>query len=405
MKGGNVSGLYNISNILKALVAEVVFSSRPLDKALESFFKNNTQISGYEKESLYKLFTFVVRYWITIHEIYKKQIASHNIDFNEILHLQHVLERLYMGKLVCKGAYEKQVLENFTKIEHLGPVRESYPEWLYNKILEEASPCGEKLIHNLNEVPPTVLRVNTLKTSPDILRNNLASKGRLVSAPQQYPHALQVNKYFDVFKCEEFQNGFFEIQDAGSQAIAPYLAIEPGMRIIDACAGNGGKTLHLSCLSENKGKIIALDTVPRKLETLRRRACRAGAMNIETRLIDSSKVIKRLANSADRLLLDVPCSGTGVIKRNPDIKYHLSEEKLEQLKLIQSDILDKYSDMTKHGGIMVYSTCSVLESENHAQVNKFIEKKQGAFELIDEKNISPLDGYDGFYMAKIRRIK
>jgi 16S rRNA (cytosine967-C5)-methyltransferase len=109
-------------------------------------------------------------------------------------------------------------------------------------------------------------------------------------------------------------------------------------------------------------------------------------------------------NSADRLLLDVPCSGLGVLKRNPDIKYHITAEKLLEIQKTQGEILDKYSGMLTKGGIMVYATCSILPSENELQVKSFLEKKQGDFEKIEEKTISPAEGYDGFYMAKLKRI-
>lgn len=383
-------------------MTEVIFNGRQLDKSIEAFFKHTPEISNYDKESLFKLFTFIIRHWLTIHEIYKIQINSRNIDFNEILHIQHILERFYAGKMVCKGDYEKRVLENFRKFENSIPLKESYPGWLMNILIRETTE-GEKLAHCLNQNPAVVLRVNTLKITRDELKTILMAKGKLVSEIDSYPDALSINKHFNLFKSEEFHAGLFELQDAGSQAIAPFLQTEPGMRVIDACAGNGGKTLHLSSLMANKGKIIALDTAPYKLEVLKKRMKRAGAFNIETRPIDSSKVIKRLQNSADRVLLDVPCSGTGVLKRNPDIKYHLTEEKLHQLNRTQYEILDKYSAMVAKDGILVYSTCSVLESENQKQINRFLEEKQGCFELLAEQSISPLEGFDGFYMARLKR--
>lgn len=397
-----MSKFLNISNIIKNLVTEVIFNGRQLDKSIEAYFKHTPEISNYDKESLFKLFTFIIRHWLTIHEIYKIQVNSRNIDFNEILHIQHILERLYAGKMVCKGEYEKRVLENFKKFESSIHLKESYPAWLMDVLIHETTD-GEKLAHCLNQNPTIVIRANTLKITKNELKNMLTSKGKLVSEIEGYPDALSVNKHFNLFKSEEFHGGLFELQDAGSQAIAPFLLTEPGMRVIDACAGNGGKTLHLSSLMENKGRIIALDTAPYKLEVLKKRMKRSGAFNIETRPIDSSKVIKRLQNSADRLLLDVPCSGTGVLKRNPDIKYHLTEEKLRQLHQTQYEILDKYSSMVAKNGILVYSTCSVLESENQNQIKRFLEEKQG-FELLAERSISPLEGFDGFYMARLKRI-
>lgn len=393
----------NYSHALKILVSEVIFNSRSLDKAIESLFKNTPGIRPGDKENLYHLFMFVIRYWITIHEIYKNIFSSRNIDFHEILHIQQILENHIYGKFICTGKYEKKVIDIYSNISGKRAMRESIPDWLDNLCYKELGDEWDVLASALNQAPSKVIRVNNLKTNRAELLAVLKNAGRKVSPLDDYPDAIVLEKHFDIFNSEEFQSGMFEIQDAGSQKIAPLLDIKPGMRVIDACAGNGGKTLHIADLLKNKGKVIALDVAPHKLETLKKRMNRASAFNIETRLIDSSKVLKRLNNSADRLLLDVPCSGTGVLKRNPDIKYHLTEEKLKAIHQTQTEILDRYSGMLKNNGIMVYATCSILPSENQQPVKSFLERKQGEFELLEEKTLSPFEGFDGFYMAKILR--
>ena len=216
------------------------------------------------------------------------------------------------------------------------------------------------------------------------------------------PDALVLSKRKNVFTSQAFKDGMFEVQDASSQLVAPFMDLKEGMRVIDACAGAGGKTLHIAALMNNKGRIIALDTEGWKLEELRKRARRAGASNIETRTIDSSKTIKRLENSADRLLLDVPCSGLGVLRRNPDAKWKLSLEFIEKVKILQQKILNDYSIMLKKGGVLVYSTCSILPSENEMQVEKFLSEKKD-FELVEQKSIYPNEGFDGFFMARIKK--
>jgi 16S rRNA (cytosine967-C5)-methyltransferase len=176
------------------------------------------------------------------------------------------------------------------------------------------------------------------------------------------------------------------------------------MRVIDACAGAGGKTLHLAALMQNKGRILALDTEEWKLKELKKRARRADASNlIETRLIDSTKAIKRLAQSADRLLLDVPCSGLGVLRRNPDAKWKLSPEFLARMHTLQQELLASYSAMVKPGGILVYSTCSILPSENRAQIDRFLAGPGKGFEFLEDEALMPSAGFDGFYMCRLRR--
>jgi 16S rRNA (cytosine967-C5)-methyltransferase len=245
------------------------------------------------------------------------------------------------------------------------------------------------------------LRANTLKISLKELRGLLLDD-EIETTTSDFPDALVLKRRQNIFQNEHFKEGLFEVMDAASQTIAPFLDAQPGMRVIDACAGGGGKTLHLSALMKNKGKIVAMDTEQWKLDELSKRARRAGAFNIETRLIDSGKVIKRLENSADRLLLDVPCSGLGVLKRNPDAKWKLNMEFIQKVNELQQHILNDYCSMVKTGGKMVYSTCSILPLENEKVVQDFLGKNP-AFKLEEEKRYWPSDGFDGFYMARMSK--
>jgi len=218
-----------------------------------------------------------------------------------------------------------------------------------------------------------------------------------------YPEALKLIIRKNLFLTDAFKNGLFEIQDASSQLVAPFLQIEDGMKICDVCAGAGGKTLHLSALSENKGQIIAMDIYKNKLHELKRRAKRNSAFNIETRVIENNKPIKRLYGKIDRLLIDSPCSGLGVLKRNPGSKWNLSLDFLEKIRSTQQEILKKYAPMIKKDGKLVYATCSILPSENEQQIDKFLKSDIGkVFMKEDEKKISPNQtGFDGFYMARL----
>lgn len=154
---------------------------------------------------------------------------------------------------------------------------------------------------------------------------------------------------------------------------------------------------------KNKGQIVALDIFDWKLAELKRRAKRAGAHNIETRMISDNKVIKRLHEKADRLLIDAPCSGLGVLKRNPDSKWKIDQDFIDRIKKEQQQILQDYSKMLKKGGKMVYATCSILPSENNLQVEEFIKNNPG-FKMIKDEKVMPSTGYDGFYMALIERV-
>lgn len=300
------------------------------------------------------------------------------------------------------GIQYGQLKEKVTQNHPIRKINESIPDWLDELGEQELGKRWDAELTALNEEARVVLRANTLKTTVQELQKKLEEHEVFTEIDKRFPDALILEERQNVFLLPEFKEGLFEVQDAGSQGIGHFVNPTPGVRIIDACAGGGGKTLHLAALSKSKGKIIAMDTEQWKLDELKKRARRAGVSTVETRIIDSSKVIKRLEKSADVVLLDVPCSGIGVLKRNPDAKWKLSPAFVDDVKKVQQEILSSYSVMVKPGGTLVYATCSVLYSENEEQVKKFLASTD-AFELKEEKRIWPSEGFDGFYMAKLIR--
>ena len=300
----------------------------------------------------------------------------------------------------------RKIKGRFDELSKIRKFRESIPDWL--DALGETELGAEtwtKELASLNQQADVVLRVNTLKISKELLQAKLFDQNIESEFIKGYPQALKLKERHNVFLTEEFKNGLFEVQDASSQLVAEFLGAQPGMRVVDACAGAGGKALHLANLMENKGQIIALDLYENKLAELKRRAKRNGAHNIETRVIDSTKTIKKLHDKADRVLLDAPCSGLGILRRNPDAKWKLQPEFIENIKQTQQEILQQYSKMVKPGGQLVYATCSILPSENQAQVDKFLTSEFGKdFTFVkDKKVLSHLSGYDGFYMALLEK--
>ncbi len=300
----------------------------------------------------------------------------------------------------------RKIKGRFDELSKVRIYRESIPDWLDEL---GASELGEtiwaKEIASLNQQADVILRVNTLKITREQLQNELYDTGIETETLKDYPEALKLKERTNVFLTEQFKNGLFEVQDASSQLVAEFLEVAPGMRIADACAGAGGKALHLAALMQNKGQIIAMDIYANKLNELKRRAKRNGAFNIETRHIDSTKVIKKLYDKMDRVLIDAPCSGLGILRRNPDAKWKLQPEFLNSVRATQQDILQQYSKMVKPGGQMVYATCSVLPSENQKQIERFLASTSGKeFTFVkDKKILSHVSGYDGFYMALLKK--
>lgn len=301
----------------------------------------------------------------------------------------------------------RRIKGKFDEFSKIRKIRESIPDWMDEMVVAE---LGEKVwgkeIKAQNEQAKVILRVNTLKTTKEKLQKLLNEEYQIETETlKEYPDALVLKERANVFMTDAFKNGLFEVQDASSQLVARLLDIKPGMRVVDACAGAGGKSLHIASLLENKGQIIAMDLYESKLKQLKLRAKRNGVHNIETRVIEGTKSIKKLYDKADRVLIDAPCSGLGVLKRNPDSKWKLQPEFVENIKKTQQEVLENYSKMVKPGGKLVYATCSILPSENQEQVQKFLATELGKnFTFVEDKKVLAHEsGYDGFYIALLER--
>lgn len=299
----------------------------------------------------------------------------------------------------------RRIKGKFDELSKIRKYRESIPDWLDELGEKELGKKWDKEIAALNQQADVVLRVNTLKTTVENLQNELADLEIETETIKGYPDALKLKERGNVFTTVAFKNGHFEVQDASSQRVAQILDAKPGMRVIDACAGAGGKSLHIATMMENKGQLIAMDIYESKLNELKRRAKRNEIFNIETRVIDSTKVIKKLIDKADKVLIDAPCSGLGVLKRNPDSKWKLQPEFLDNIRATQKELLDSYSRMVKPGGQLVYATCSILPSENEKQVKAFLAREEGKdFTLLTEEKILPSkSGFDGFYISLLQK--
>jgi len=276
----------------------------------------------------------------------------------------------------------------------------SIEEWMDNLCLEElGKEKWEKELAFLNKEADVFIRVNTLKKNADQVAEELKKENIQAEPFGEYAETLKLQERKPLQRLASYLNGSYEIQDAGSQVIAHYLSPKPNSRVIDACAGAGGKSLHIAALMKNQGRITSMDIEAPKLKELERRAVRAGVNIIKTKLIEEG-TIASLKNTADYVLLDVPCSGIGVLRRNPDDKWKLSKGRIDTLVNIQQDILQRYAVMVKSGGVLVYATCSILPSENDNQIDKFLEANQ-QFSLEKKQTIYPSEGGDGYFMARL----
>jgi len=298
----------------------------------------------------------------------------------------------------------RRIKGRFDELSKIRKFKESIPDWIDEIGVKE---LGEKVwtkeIASLNIQAEVILRTDTLKTTKEALQEKLLEEGIETVILPKHPDAIKLVERANVFKTEAFKNGWFEVQDASSQLVAAYLDVKPGMKVIDTCAGAGGKTLHLAALMQNKGQLIAMDIYESKLRKLKVRARRGGVHNVDLKAIESTKPIKKLHDKADRVLIDAPCSGLGVLRRNPDSKWKLQPEFLDNIRKTQQEILCSYSKMVKPGGKLVYATCSVLSSENQDQVKQFLATNDEFTFVSDKKILASESGYDGFYMALLER--
>ena len=300
----------------------------------------------------------------------------------------------------------RRIKGKFDELTKTRKFRESIPDWMDELGVKElGEETWTKELAAQNEQAKVILRVNRLKTTKEKLRAILMDLNIETEFHKDYPDALILTERANVFLTDAFKDGLFEVQDASSQLVAYFLDVQPGMRVVDTCAGAGGKTLHLASLMENKGQLIAMDLYESKLKQLKIRAKRNGAFNIEPRVIESTKTIKKLHEKADRVLIDAPCSGLGVLKRNPDSKWKLQPEFIDNIRKVQAEVLENYSKIVKPGGKLVYATCSVLPSENQEQIKHFLSTEIGKeFTFVkDQKVLASGSGFDGFYMALLER--
>jgi 16S rRNA (cytosine967-C5)-methyltransferase len=291
-------------------------------------------------------------------------------------------------------------------------------DWIDQLGIEEA----EALARAMLATPPFTARVNTLKTGREDLTARLAGEGIAAEAGRFSPLALQLSGSVQLAAVASFREGLFTVQDESSQLAAIFLAPRPGERVLDICAAPGGKTTHLAQLMENRGTILACDAAPRKLELIEETASRLGVTIITTLPLNAVRPLTPLGDGKfDRILVDAPCSGLGVLRRNPEGKWWKTRQNISELVLIQKAILGNAAGRLAEGGTLLYATCSTTREENEAVVDDFLSRHRD-FVLEDLRGLFPdyediltergcfrswpqRHGMDGFFAARLRKIK
>lgn len=285
------------------------------------------------------------------------------------------------------------------------------PPWAYERLKTLWGDEFLSQMHAMLEGASLDLRVNTIKASVEKAKATLEADGIQTEKTKYSPVGLRAigKPYLSVSKA--FHKGLVEIQDEGSQLIAELCEVEPGMRVLDYCAGSGGKTLALAARMEGRGIIYAMDNDSRRLEKGRKRYKKAGVHNVEVRSLEDEKNrkwLRRQKAAMDVVLVDAPCSSSGTWRRNPDLRWNQYGPSIDEIKEMQADILTRVADKVKPGGKLVYATCSLFREENEDQVEKFLLDHPD-FELRsinenwikgDYMRLAPRDyGTDGFFTA------
>jgi 16S rRNA (cytosine967-C5)-methyltransferase len=269
-------------------------------------------------------------------------------------------------RFVAEDARALERAQGAARVALLG----SLPDWLAERLLDEYGEAAAPLAMSLSQAAPRSLRVNALAADVESTLERLTAEGAEVFRGRLGRRALRLEGAFSPFVTRAFHDGLFEMQDEGSQIVCELVAPPPRGLVVDACAGAGGKTLSLAAQLEGRGKVLSLDVDEGKLAELRRRAKRAGAVNVQALALEASGALPEgvaaLVGKVDRLLIDAPCSGTGVLRRNPETRARLNPEAVERLAHTQREIIERMLPLLAPGGRLIFATCSLLRAEGEA---------------------------------------
>ncbi len=373
-------------------------SNRPVDTLIDQFFRSHKYLGSNDRKFIAGTTYGVLRHLRKCRHILDSVIPEHQkilLDDDRI-YLTILIYFSLEGKFeeikptwILMNLKDEQLKEKLSSIVTLlGKVPEfnatsiiekigieySYPDWMVKRFIEE---YGEeetlKLCSSMNEQARLNIRVNTLKTTVEECKVALEDEGIKTTPTQLSPFGLNIERRMNVFVLETFKKGWFEVQDEGSQLLPILIDPKPNEKLLDVCAGAGGKTLEFSALMKNKGEIFATDINSFRLKELKRRVKRAGAQNIRIIEIKTIEDLgEKYSEFFDIVFVDAPCSGLGTIRRNPGMKWLVTEQTVNEISAKQSAILESSSKLVKNGGKLIYATCTLLKQENSEVVKNFL---------------------------------
>jgi len=430
---------------LKALYKiekENAYSNLVLDEIIKENKSKLTSVDiGFISELVYGITTYRITLDYIISKYSKTKINKISIFAKNILRMG-IYQIIFLSKVPKSAAVNESVnlakkyankssgfinailrkvsLEDYNQIDNIKDEKEkisikySMPKWIIEELskefkLEEV----EKICINSNLKPRTTIRVNTIKIKQEELMQIFNQKN-IKYEKTEINNFIYLDNLKNISELEEFKKGYFTIQDLAAGLTSIILAPKKGETILDACSAPGGKTTHLAEIMENMGEITAWDLYKSRLNLVNENAKRLGINIIKADEKDAGEFDNNLLEKFDKILLDVPCLGIGVIKRKPDIKWQREKADLEKIKKEQLKILENCSKYLKNNGYMVYSTCSILKEENEEIIKQFL-KKNNNFKIVNIKvsenlqteeflKLYPTEKYDGFFICLLQKI-
>lgn len=384
---------------------ENIFEGSYADKEVQKILRTNKQFGSKDRSFIAETIYDIVR-WKKNYEIIIESLKISDSGWQAFIFVSLMKRQYDLLNPEIFGIDIDHLKDDALSPLPLNDSRISFPGWLDERCYNELSEAWNKIAESLNAPARIFIRANTLRTSREKLLNLLKQEGIETAVPfsssnseREIKTCIEILSKNNLRNSTLYKNGLFEFQDLGSQAIGQFCNVKAGQTVVDLCAGAGGKTLQLSALMNNTGKIYATDKLHLRLENLDKRVQQAGCRNIKVINYDEVKTLK----DVDVLLIDAPCSGLGTIKRHPDTKWKLKNEDIERYIEIQSSLLQEYKNIIHTSGKIIYATCSILPSEGEDQIKNFLQKNP-EFILKNELRIHPhFHGCDGFYMAEISR--
>ncbi len=390
------------------ILTEVFKNERPADNVINDYVRQRKYIGSKDRRFIIDTVWQVIRNRMKLEfDIKSKSVRDVLLCYLKNEDFDIVADGSEYG-LAALTKEERQNLKNLSDEVYPDYVNDECPKWLYEKIANPA------LVKSLNAKAPADVRVNM--ENRDVVRNKLKQEGLFFSLTPYSPYGLRSEERINLNNCVAYQEGLIEVQDEASQLASVLSDVSSDEKVVDYCAGAGGKSLAIAAINHNEGLIYAHDANWNRMDVIKDRAARLGIRNI--------KIIKNVDDcDFDKFIIDAPCSGTGTWRRSPDAKFRLTQNRLAEIIKVQSEILETAYLHTKHGGYIVYITCSILAEENENQVLAFA-KRHNDIEFVNHKQLwlkkidkpyvfdderflrfSPLvTDTDGFFFCMMRKL-